>query len=244
VALAAFSWVVVLRQRVIERTSQLETQIQERQRVERQHLIEQERTRVAQDLHDELGATLTEVSMLGSLARTASLPAESKERYLDQLTGVSRSLVTTLDEIVWAVNPKYDSVSSLASYYSLFAQRFLNLAGMACRLEVADAFPATPLDSRLRHGVFLAFRESLNNAVRHSGASEVRISMEVTENRLRIAVADNGKGFAPVDGQPGNDGVASMQQRMQKLGGHCQINSHPGTGTTVEFLLPLGPNIS
>lgn len=244
VALAAFSWVVVLRRQVVERTRQLETQIQERQRAERQRVIEQERTRVAQDLHDELGATLTEVSMLGSLARTPSLPAENKDRYLDQLTNVSRSLVATLDEIVWAVNPKYDSVASLASYYSLFAQRFLNLAGIACRLHVADAFPATPLDSRLRHGVFLAFREALNNAVRHSGATEVRIAMDVAENRLNITVADNGKGFAFGNGLPGSDGLASMQQRMQKLGGQCGVKSQAGQGTTIEFRLPLGENMT
>lgn len=239
VTLAAFAWVMVLRRQVVERTRQLEKQILERQRAERQHLIEQERMRVAQDLHDELGATITEVSMLGSLAKTPSLPTESKERYLDQLTAVSRSLVATLDEIVWAVNPKYDSVASLASYYSLFAQRFLNLAGIACRLKVADSFPAAALDSRLRHGVFLAFREALNNAVRHSGASEVRIGMAVVAGELRISVADNGKGFTPGEGLPGRDGLASMRQRMKNLGGECEIRSSTGQGTHVEFRLPL-----
>jgi signal transduction histidine kinase len=241
VASAAFTWVGVLRFQVTERTHQLETQILERQLAERQRLIEQERTRVAQDLHDELGATLTEVSMLGALARTPSLPSETREGYLEKLAGVSRAVVTTLDEIVWAVNPKYDSVASLASYYSLFAQRFLNLANISCRLEVADSFPATPLDSRLRHGVFLALKEALNNAVRHSGASEVRIEMNVADNQLRIAVIDNGKGFACADGLPGN-GLASMKERMQKLGGRCHIDSRSGDGTTVEFRLPLGDN--
>jgi signal transduction histidine kinase len=239
VTLAAFAWVMVLRRQVVERTRQLEMQILERQRVERRHVIEQERMRVAQDLHDELGATITEVSMLGSLAKTPSLPLESKERYLDQLTAVSRSLVATLDEIVWAVNPKYDSVASLASYYSLFAQRFLNLAGIACRLKVADSFPAAALDSRLRHGVFLAFREALNNAVRHSGASEVRIGMAVVDEELKISVVDNGKGFIPGEGLPGRDGLTSMRQRMKKLGGECEIRSDTGKGTHVEFRLPL-----
>ena len=240
IALAVSGWVAVLHRQVAERTRQLEAQIQERQRAERRHMIEQERTRVAQDLHDELGATLTEVSMLSSLARTPSLPPENRERYLDQLTGVSRSLVAVLDEIVWAVNPKYDSVASLASYYSLFAQRFLNLAGMACRLRVADALPARPLDSRLRHGLFLAFKEALNNAVHHSGGSEVQIAMDVVENQLKIVVTDNGKGFATTETPPGSDGLASMQERMTKLGGHCQVTSKPGVGTTVEFRLPLG----
>ena len=239
VALVAFSWVVVLHRQVAERTLQLESQIQERQRAERQRLIEQERTRVAQDLHDELGATLTEVGLLGAMARSASVPPEARERYLDKLTSASRAVVATLDEIVWAVNPKYDSVASLASYYSLFAQRFLKLADMACRLHVADSFPATPLDSRLRHGVFLAFKEALNNAVRHSGATEVGITMEVVDGQLKISVADNGKGFIFANGLPGSDGLVSMQQRMQKLGGFCEVNSEPGTGTTIELRLPL-----
>jgi signal transduction histidine kinase len=241
-ALGAFSWVLLLRRQVAERTHELGIQIQKRQRVEREHLVEQERTRIAEDLHDELGATLTEVSMLGSLARTPSLPLEDRERYLEKLTNASRAVVVTLDEIVWVVNPKNDSVASLASYYSLFAQRFLKLAGIACRLRVAETFPAAPLDSRLRHGVFLAFKEALNNAVRHSGASQILIEMEVVENQLKIAVADNGRGFVLADCLSGSGGLASMKERMPKLGGRCEIKSQPATGTTVEFWLPLEAN--
>jgi signal transduction histidine kinase len=217
----------------------LERQIQERQRAERKQLIEQERTRVAQDLHDELGAALTEVSMLGTLARTASLPAEQRERYLEQLTDVARTLVGILDEIVWAVNPKYDSVASLASYYSLFAQRFLNLAGIACRLEVAESFPDAPLDARVRHSVFLAFREALNNAVRHSRATEVRVAMTARDGWLHIRVRDNGCGFAPGADAPASDGLASMRERLRQAGGECHVQSAPGAGTTVEFRLPI-----
>lgn len=244
VALAAFIWVVVLRRQVAERTRQLEVQIHGRQLAERQRLIEQERTRVAQDLHDELGATLTEVGILGTLARTSSLPPVDREKYLEKLTNTSRAVVATLDEIVWAVNPKYDSVASLASYYSLFAQRFLNLAGIACRLRVAETFPVAPLDSRLRHGVFLAFKEALNNAVRHSGASQILIEMEVVGSQLKIGVSDNGHGFDVAATLPGSDGMTGMKERMSKLGGRCEITSLPKTGTTVEFWLPLGENPS
>lgn len=243
-ALGAFAWVAVLRRQVAERGRQLEIEIQERQLAERRREIEQERTRVAQDLHDELGATLTEVSILGSLLKTRELPPEARERHLEKLVGVSRAVVATLDEIVWAVNPKYDSVASLASYYSLFAQRFLNLAGIACRLRVAETFPAAPLDSRLRHGVFLAFKEALNNAVRHSGATQVLIELEVVENQLKIAVGDNGRGVDLAACLPGSDGLTGMKARMAKLGGRCEIKSQPKQGTTVEFWLPLGDHVS
>lgn len=240
VALVAFGWVAVLHRQVAERTRELEAEIQERQRAERRREIEQERTRVAQDLHDELGATLTEVSMLSSLAGTPSLPAENRERYLKQLARAARSVVATLDEIVWAVNPKYDSIASLASYYSLFAQRFLNLAGMGCRLRVDESFPEIAMDSRLRHSLFLAFKEALNNAVCHSAAAEVRIALALVDNHLKITIADNGCGFSLNEVPPGSDGLASMRDRLQKLGGECVIQSTPGSGTTVEFQLPLG----
>jgi len=238
-ALGAFAWVAVLRRQVAERGRQLETEIQERQLAERRREIEQERTRVAQDLHDELGSTLTEVSMLGSLLKTQELPPETRERYLDKLMDVSRAVVATLDEIVWAVNPKYDSVASLASYYSMFAQRFLNLAGIACRLRVATTFPEAPLDSRLRHGVFLAFKEALNNAVRHSRATQILVEMGAVDDQLKIVVEDNGRGFDPGHGQPGSDGIASMKERMAKLNGRCEIKTEAGKGTTVELWLPL-----
>jgi signal transduction histidine kinase len=203
--------------------------------------MEEERSRVAQDLHDELGAGLTEVSILGSLAKNPAVSPEKKDLYLDQLTNAARALITELDEIVWAVNPHYDSVGSLASYYSLFGQRFLNLAGIPCRLHIAEQFPDHPLDSKVRHGIFLAFKEALNNIVRHSGATEVELKIEVARERLVIVVSDNGCGLLSMTSAPGHDGLASMQQRLRKLGGSCSIRSEPGCGTTVEFQLPLLP---
>jgi signal transduction histidine kinase len=235
----ALVWITLLRRQVEERTAQLQRQIEERQLVEQRRAMEQERTRVAQDLHDELGAGLTEVGLLGSLAKNPSVSTDERERYLNQLTEAARSLVTGLDEIVWAVNPQYDSVASLASYYSLFAQRFLNLAGIACRLEIAEQFPEHPLDAKMRHGIFLAFKEALNNVVRHAEATEVGLAINVEDGQLRIAVSDNGRGLESIPQGPGKDGLAGMRDRIAKLGGRCEINSHPGRGTTVEFRLPL-----
>lgn len=234
-----FVWIGLLRRKVEQRTMQLKKEIEERQLVEQHRAIEGERIRVAQDLHDELGAGLTEVSLLGSLANTSAVPAETRSRYLDQLTQMARSLVTSLDEIVWAVNPHYDSVPSLVSYFSLFAESFLNLAGIACRLRVADVIPESPLDARQRHGVFCAFKEALNNVIRHSKATEVQIVFEVLNKHLMLSVIDNGCGFEFVAGAPGKDGLTGLCRRLQQLGGNCQIASQPGYGTKIEIRLPL-----
>jgi len=230
-------WVTSLRRKVEIRTLQLQKEIEGRQKVERQRLMEQERTRVAQDLHDELGAGLTEMSLLGSLARRPDVPTVEKDHYLDQLTKSAHSLVTGLDEIVWAINPQYDTVGSIATYYSFFAEEFLNLAGITCCLEVAELLPKIPLDSKARHGIFLAFKEALNNVVRHSGASEVTLKINIIKNELIISIADNGRGFECGSGNPGNDGLTGMRDRLQKLDGVCNISSRPGQGTIVEFRL-------
>ena len=235
----AFIWITVLHRTVEERTLQLEEEIETRQLVEQHRVMEQERSRVARDLHDELGTGLTQVGILGALAKNPAIPPEEKEHYLDQLTESARALVAGLDEIVWAINPHYDSVSSLATYYSLFARRFLNLAGVTCRLRVAESFPEYSLDSKLRHGIFLAFKEALNNIVRHSGANEVEIKIEVAGNQLRITILDNGRGLESVTGIPGCDGLAGMRERLRQLGGECSIESHAGQGTKVEFSLHL-----
>ncbi|HWF19312.1 MAG TPA: ATP-binding protein [Verrucomicrobiae bacterium] len=237
--LAAFAWVGVLRREVAERTHQLETQIRERQRAERRREIEQERARVAHDLHDDLGAGLTEVNMLSSLVKSSTTSSEEKERYLDDLTETARRMVTSLDEIVWAVNPRNDTIASLASYFGSYAQRLLDLAGIACGLDIAEDLPEHPLDPKFRQELFLAFKEALTNVVRHSHATKVWLRIFVRKRFLVVEVADNGKGFDPSECQAGSDGLNNMKERLKSLGGDREIASSEKTGTTVQFSAPL-----
>jgi len=239
VALAAFIWVVVLRRQVTERTRQLEIQIQERQRAEREREIEQERARVAHDLHDDLGAGLTEVNMLSSLVKSPATSAEEKERYLQELTDTALRMVTSLDEIVWAVNPRNDTIASLASYFGSYAQRLLDLASVPCGLDVAEDLPDYPLDPKFRQELFLAFKEALTNVVRHAGATQVWLRISVQDGELIVVVADNGRGFDAQQQRAGADGVANMKERLKSLRGGCEISGGPDKGTTVRFAAPL-----
>jgi signal transduction histidine kinase len=232
-------WIWLLRREVGERTAQLAAEIRERQRVEQQEAVERERARVAQDLHDELGAGLTEVGILGSLVKNPGISAEQKAGYLDQVINVSRGLVTALDEIVWAVNPRYDSLGALRGYFSLYAERFLELSGIRCLLPAGVQLPEHPLDSRTRHSLFLAFKEALVNVVKHAGATEVRLGVGVEGSTFLLRISDNGRGFAGDVDQPGMDGLRNMHERLRQLGGECRIESRAGQGTTVTFRLPL-----
>ncbi|PWU14027.1 MAG: hypothetical protein C5B50_18035 [Verrucomicrobia bacterium] len=235
VTLAAFGWVGVLHRQVAERTRELEDQSQKRQVAERRREIEQERARVAHDLHDELGARLTEVNMLTSLVKSPTTSTAEKERYLDDLGETSRQMVTSLDEIVWAVNPRNDTITSLASYFGSYAQRLLDLASIACGLDFAEDLPERRLDPKFRQEVFFAFKEALNNVVRHARARRVWVRIYVRDENLVVEIADDGQGMDAGALHAGNDGIANMKERMRAISGECEIASDAQQGTTVRF---------
>jgi signal transduction histidine kinase len=201
--------------------------------------MEQERARIAQDLHDELGSGITEISMLAARAKSSSPPADKNHRYLEQVGDRARDMVTALDEIVWAMNPRYDSLASLVSYFCLYADRFLGLAGIALRLDGPSGSADYSVDSRLRHQLFLAFKESLTNVVRHSGATEVHLGIQVEHGQVRLSIADNGRGLSSDAPTEDMDGVANMRARVERLGGRFEVASEPGGGTLVRFHIPV-----
>jgi len=236
-------WITQLHRKVEQRTAELAAQIQERQRVEQQHAMEQERARVAQDLHDELGSSLTEISMLGARARSAAATDDKRKLYLEQINDKAREIVAALDEIVWAMNPRHDSLASLVSYFCLYADRFLGLANIVWRLEGDSVPPDFAVDSRHRHQLFLAFKEALTNVVRHSGATEVRLGIWLEAGELWLSMADNGHGLPAETRTEAMDGVANMRARLEKLGGRFEITSAKDRGTTLRFCVPAKLNL-
>ena len=150
-------------------------------------------------------------------------------------------MVTALDEIVWAVNPKHDTVSSLATYFCQFAQHFLKSTSVRCHLEVAKDLPEVPLNSEQRHSLFLAFKEALANVVQHAGATDLRLTIAADKGILTVSLSDNGRGLdatTPPE-RSGADGLGNMQRRLQQLGGRCELTGSPEQGTTVTFKVPL-----
>jgi signal transduction histidine kinase len=201
--------------------------------------MEQERARVAQDLHDELGSDLTEITMLIARTRAGTIPDEKRGRYLEQIGDKARQMVTALDEIVWAMNPRHDSLSSIVSYFCLYAEKFLGLANITWKLERGSDLPDLAMDSRHRHQLFLAFKEALTNVVRHSKATEVRLGFALRDGHVQLSITDNGRGFSAAVPADGMDGVENMRSRIAKLGGRFEIGSDTGRGTEVKFLVPV-----
>jgi signal transduction histidine kinase len=151
----------------------------------------------------------------------------------------ARQMVMALDEIVWAMNPTHDSLASMISYFSIYAERFLGLANIAWRLEGPFDPDDHVVDSQHRHELFLAFKEALTNIIKHSEATQVRLKIQVEQGRICLTVADNGKGWVKQGHKEGMDGLANMRTRLEKLGGRFEANSKTDEGTTVRFELPL-----
>jgi signal transduction histidine kinase len=147
-----------------------------------------------------------------------------------------------MDEIVWAVNPRHDTLDSLVNYLGKFAQDFLSTAGIRCRLDAPVELPAIPVSAEIRHNLFLAFKEALNNVVRHSRASEVRIGFAPTTESLCVTLADNGGGVsAQPPGDPlrptGGNGLLNMRRRMEEVGGSFEFG--PGSSGGAQLLLEV-----
>ena len=236
--LLASVWITLLRRQVEQRTVQLRAEIQERERAEQLRAIEAERSRIARDLHDDLGSSLTEISLLAD-AGLGHPP--SPERALGRFRAIAtkaRALVQALDVIVWLVNPSKDALPFLVGYLGSYAEEFLGASGVGCRLKIPMDMPSVRLSADVRHNLFLAVKEVLNNVVRHAHASEVRVTFALRDGMLEIAIADNGQGFDPSTPVEGN-GLANLRQRLASIGGRCEIQAQPGAGATVRLVLPL-----
>jgi signal transduction histidine kinase len=236
---AALLWVTQLRRKVEQRTAELQAQIQNRERAEHQRALEQERARIARDLHDELGADITEVGMLANRTRCATNSDEERHACLGQLAEKSEEMVSALEELVWAMNPQHDSLESVVSYYSFYANRFLHLANIRLHLEASAGALDLVVDAGVRHQLFLVLKEALTNVVNHSRATEVRLSIGMENDELTVSVADNGRGISGLQPASGQDGTANMRLRVEKLRGHFEIAGQPGRGTTLKVAVPL-----
>jgi ligand-binding sensor domain-containing protein/signal transduction histidine kinase len=209
------------------------------QLVEAQQAMERERRRIARDLHDDLGAGLAEVVLLGELARQENVSSGDMKAHVFDMTEKTRQLVTAMDEIVWTVNPRNDTIPNLASYVAEHARKFFSSTPMHCRLDIMPELPALPVAAAARHNLFLAVKEALHNAVKHSGAREVWLRMRWAANDFTLEVQDDGRGFDPLKSVQDGDGLENMQHRLETVGGRAAIQSQPGGGTIVRFILPV-----
>ncbi len=210
-----------------------------RSREERLIEIEQVRKRIATDLHDDIGSSLTQISILSEVAqREIARDDSSATKPLSMIASASRELVDSMSDIVWAINPQKDHLSDLTQRMRLFASDIFTGSNIKFRFDAPGANQDVRIGANVRREVFLIFKESVNNLVRHSGCTEAEIEFRVADDWLALRVSDNGAGF-DASRQSDGHGLMSMRDRARETGGEFEVLSGNGKGTTVNLKLPF-----
>ena len=204
-----------------------------------QEAVEKERARIARDIHDQLGASLTQVALLGELAESDKDSPAEVEAHARQISQTARDTSRSLDEIVWTVNPSNDTLEGLINYISKYAQEYLNSVGLRCRLDMPAQLPAATVSPEVRHNVYLAAKEAITNIAKHAQASSAWVQLKLTAASFTLEISDDGRGPAAKDEKSGRNGLRNMRKRMEDVGGSFAIEPRPEGGTVVRLTAPI-----
>jgi signal transduction histidine kinase len=204
-----------------------------------QRVVQRERSRIARDIHDDLTTWLARLVVLGERTQQ-ELPADSAARsQVGEMCENGRSLLSSLNQTIWVINSRRDTLQDLVSYVCRHADGFFQQTPIRCRFDVEENLPSLPCDMGVRRNLFLAVKEALNNVLRHSGASEVHVRIHCANEALVVGIEDDGRGFDPARTDTQRNGLANMRSRAGEAGGSCETVSSPGGGCRVTFRVPL-----
>jgi signal transduction histidine kinase/ligand-binding sensor domain-containing protein len=206
-------------------------------RIRRLVELERMRTRIATDLHDDIGANLTRIAMLSEVASRQSGNGGG-QNLLPSIADIARESVESMNDIVWAISPDHDRLLDLIRRMRTHAEDVFTFRDIDLAFSAPDAETDLHLSVGVRRDLLLVFKEAVNNAARHSGCTRVEIDLRIENHRLTMIVADNGRGFNSNNGHDGQ-GLRSMRRRAKSLAGRLDIRSKMGDGTRVTFEIPL-----
>ncbi len=208
-----------------------------------QQALEKERQRIARDIHDQLGASLTQVSLLGEMVESDKNEPAEVEAHAKQISQTARETARALDEIVWTVNPSNDTAEGLINYICKYAQEYFAVAGLRYRLDVPTQLPGTEISPEVRHNAFLAAKEAITNVVRHAQAKSVWLRLRLEPGQFVLELADDGRGVAHLaddERAKTRNGLRNMRKRMEDVGGGFEIGPAPEGGALVRLTVPMG----
>jgi signal transduction histidine kinase len=206
-----------------------------------QQALEKERARIARDIHDQVGASLTQLALLGEMVEADKDDPREARGHARQISQTARETTHALDEIVWTVNPSNDTLDGLVNYICKQAQDYLAVAGLRYRLDAPAQLPKTAISPETRHNVFLAAKEAVTNIVKHSGATEAALRLRLEAQGFTLEIQDNGRGPAGLKEKAAEsrNGMRNMRKRMEDIGGRFSIGPGPHGGTVVGLTVPL-----
>ncbi|MHC1777705.1 MAG: ATP-binding protein [Lentimicrobium sp.] len=207
--------------------------------LDRQLMLERERARISQDMHDDIGAGLTKIAMISEApVKPGDKVNESGER-MARVASSARDMISRLNVIVWALNPKNDNLDSLIAYSRRYFGEYLENIGISFTTDVPDAIPEITLSPDTRRNLFYAMQEAIHNGVKHGACSEILLEVRINHQIMEITITDNGKGFDITKVTSGGNGLYNMKKRAEELGGSFEIQSSPGKGTIIKLIVKI-----
>ncbi len=210
--------------------------------LDRQLILERERARISQDMHDDIGAGLTKIAMISEAPVKTQDQMREIENRMSKVASSSREMISRLNVIVWALNPKYDNLDSLVAYLRRYFGEYLENFGIRFKTDLPDQIPELSITPDTRRNIFYAVQEAIHNAVKHGACSEIILMVKISQQNMEITITDNGKGFNKAKPGSGRNGLLNMKKRAEDLGGTFEIQSSPGNGTRILFMINLAEN--
>ncbi len=217
------------------------------QELQHQQALEYERARISQDMHDEVGSSLTQIAILSELVKRDLHPAGNTEngakgeaeKQIEKISETARSVVDSMSQIIWAIDPKNDKLENLTAYLHEYLAEYFEMAGLSAQFKLGEAMPALKLTAKFRRNIFLTAKEAANNIVKHAGATNVDVEIGIENNQFHLALCDNGKGFDPSTISGFGNGLMNMRKRIEALGGKFGLDSCENKGTKAIIFVPL-----
>lgn len=209
------------------------------QRLGQAAALAEQRARFAQDMHDDIGASLTKIALLSEVARENAHQPAVAEAQTAKISTIAGETVNSLSELIWVTNPKFDTLENLVAYLREYVAGYLDATDIRWQLNFPATVPSLCLTSEFRRNLFLVVKEALHNIIKHSAASEAEVGLTVGSSSLELWVADNGRGFLAEAASSRGNGLLNMRQRVSALGGHFDLQSPPMKGTRISITVPL-----
>jgi signal transduction histidine kinase len=207
-------------------------------RLEKEQAVEKERNRISRDMHDDLGSGLTKIAIMSEVAKKQISEQEKAREQLENISQSSRELIDSLQDIIWILNPRNDTLESLAAYIREYALKFFEPFSVEVQFSYPETFGDIKLSEETRRNIFLVVKESFNNIAKHAWCNMVIVLLKTSHNGVYLKIRDDGKGFNTAAARQFGNGLQNMRNRLEQVGGRYRITSSMGKGTCTEVFIP------
>lgn len=231
VSLSLIGLIILITKNIVQRRSS-----QQLAELKQQMELDKERQRISREMHDDIGAGLTQIVLMSESVKNKSVKKDTRE--LDEITGISRQLVSSMSEIIWSLNPENKTLEQFCAYLREMLHRQLEYSGIAYKIILPENGDQVVMTGQQRRNILLLIKEMVNNAIKHSKAKNIAVKADVVNNGISFCVQDDGTGFDTEKNHQGN-GLKNTQSRIKELGSVLKVESQSGVGTQFEFFVQL-----